>query len=37
VGELKTIIDGDQKIKSDLATEIDIYQVQIENLQGEKK
>lgn len=37
MGELKTIIDGDQKIKTEFANELDILRVQVENLQGEKQ
>lgn len=37
MGELKGIIDSDQKIKSELAAEVDILRVQVENLTGEKQ
>jgi chromosome segregation ATPase len=34
---LKTIIDGDQKTKSDLANEVEILRVEADNLHGEKQ
>lgn len=37
VGQLKSIIDGDQKIKTEFTSEVDILRVHVENLQGEKQ
>lgn len=37
VGELKTIIDADQKIKSEMLNEMEVNKVHLGNLQNEKR